>query len=565
MAKLEPRPARAPRWRAAGLALVALQSAASAQIQDVLVPRPKWWEAIGPGTELPASDADASRFLHQATFGPVADDIIGLNFAGFDGWFEFQRRVPATRQAPRLVALANTGATVAQGHRQEQWWHAAVRGDDQLRQRMAFALSEIFVVSDRAGSLDNQVIPLAVYYDRLAARSLGSFRTLLEEVTKSPVMGRYLSHLRNQKGDPANNIRPDENYAREIMQLFTIGLIELNADGTPRLDVGGSEIPTYTQADIEELSRVMTGWSYAGSDDFLDGPANMTESMVAFPAYHDDGAKVLPNGSVIPAGLSPEDDLDAALDFLFNHPNTPPFISLQLIQRLVTSNPTPAYVERVARVFEDNGTGVRGDLFAVARAILMDDEARSGPVTAPNTFGKVREPLVRMAGLWRHFKAHSDTGVIRYWHPEDDFGQAALRAPSVFNFFLPDHVPPGPVADAGLVSPELQIATHTLITASANEFRQRLFWAFPGYPHANANTMRLDLSTELALSHDPAALVDHLDLFLMAGQMSAQMRDALVTHVTATAMDAGNKPTGTQRVLDATYLIITSPEGSMQR
>ena len=437
--------------------------------------QPDWWLAFGPGEDLPESEADASRFLHQGTFGPIESEIEGLGYAGFDAWFERQGTLPPTLQRPRLSALEAAGQSVFQNQRQEAWWNSVVWGEDQLRQRLAFALSEILVVSDRSGALGNQPAGVAEYYDTLTRGALGNYRDLLEDVTKSPAMGIYLSHLRNRQGDPANNIRPDENYARELMQLFTIGLIELNLDGTPRLNGDGEEIPTYSQTDIEELSRVMTGWTYAGSANFTWGAPSMLEPMEAWPEFHDDGAKTILGGHLLPAGLTPEEDLDAALDVLFGHTNVGPFLSLRLIQRLVTSNPSAAYVQRVASVFEDDGTGERGDLFEVARAILMDDEARNGHLAAPATFGKLREPLIRMVGIWRLFDARADTGVIRYWNAQNDFGQAALRSPSVFNFFYPDFVPPGPVATAGLVAPEFQITTHTVITTSANEYRQRLY------------------------------------------------------------------------------------------
>lgn len=526
-------------------------------------PADPWWIQAGPGTDPPADEVDASRFLHQATFGPVESEMTGLAFAGYDAWFDRQRTLSPTLQRPRLAAREAAGDSIFQNQRQEEWWRAVVRGEDQLRQRVAFALSEILVISDRAGALQNQVHGVAEYYDVLTRGAFGNYRDLIEDVTKSPAMGLYLSHLRNRKGDPATGIRPDENYARELMQLFTVGLVELELDGTPRL-VGGDEVPTYTQTDIEELSRVLTGWTYAGSTRFNSGTRNMLEPMEAFPEEHDDGAKTILGGVVIPAGLTPEEDLDAALDAIFAHPNVAPFVSIRLIQRLVTSNPSPAYVARVAAVFEDDGTGERGDLFEVVRAILTDDEARRGHETSPATFGKLREPLIRLAGIWRAFDARSQTGRIRYWNPQNDFGQAALRSPSVFNFFYPDFEPPGPVATAGLVAPEFQITTHTVITTAANEYEERILRSYPGFGGTNEHTMTLELGAELALAEDPVALVDHLDLLLMGGAMTDGMRSVLEAHVSGVDMDAGNKPEGMQRVLDAIYLIVTSPEGAVQ-
>ncbi|MEM6671664.1 MAG: DUF1800 domain-containing protein [Planctomycetota bacterium] len=541
---------------------VAFAAACSSGDEDA--PEGPWWEQAGPGQDLPVDDPDAARFLTQATFGPTMSEMTGLNFAGFDAWFAYQRSLPPTQQRPRLQARAAAGQDLFKNQRQEEWWRAVVRGEDQLRQRMAFALSEIFVISDEAGALGNQILGVAEYYDMLSRHALGNYRELLEDVSKSPAMGRYLSHLGNRKLDPETGIRPDENYAREIMQLFTIGLIELNSDGTPRLDNSMLEIPTYDQTDIEELSRVMTGWTYGGATRFNNAQANFLRPMEPWDEFHDDGAKTIVGDALLVAGLTAEEDLDAALDVLFEHPNTGPFISRRLIQRLVTSNPSPEYIQRVATVFADDGEGVRGNLYAVARAILMDDEARSGHLTSPTTFGMVREPLVRLAGLWRFFNGTAQTGRFRYSNPENDFEQAALRSPTVFNFFEPDYAPPGEVADAGLVAPEMQITTHTSVTKVANEFRDRILNAYPGRSNNNEHTVVLNLDDELALADDPAALIDHLDLYLMSGQMSNQMRTALIDHVTSTELDAGNKADGMQRVLDAIYLIVTSPEGAIQ-
>jgi len=268
---------------------------------------------------------------------------------------------------------------------------------------------------------------------------------------------------------------------------------------------------------------------------------------------------------VIPAGLTPEEDLDAALDIICAHDNVAPFISKQLIQRLVTSNPSPAYVARVAAVFEDDGAGARGNLGAVARAILMDVEAREGHTASPTTFGKLREPIVRMAGIWRAFDARAQTGLFRFWNPQNDFGQAALRSPSVFNFFYPSFAPPGVVADAGLVGPEFQITTHTTITQAANEFHDRIYRAYPGFGNANEDTVTLDIGEERILALEPAELVDHLERLLMGAPMSAGMRSALITHLEGVDYEDNNPPDGIQRVLDAIYLIVTSPEGAVQR
>ena len=523
-----------------------------------------WWIQAGPGSDLPHDDIDAARFLESTTFGMTDDDLTGLQYAGFAAWLEHQFELAPSLQRPGLEAKEAAGEDVFSNQRQEAWWKNAVDGEDQLRQRVGFALSEIFVVSDLSGALKNSPIGVADYYDMLVRNAFGSFRDLMGLVTRSPVMGFYLSHLRNRKADPVTGLRPDENYARELMQLFTIGLIELNPNGTPRLDPDGAEIPTYSQTDIEELSRVLTGWTYAGSANFNWGPANMLEPMSPWPDHHDDGAKTILGDTVIPAGLDPEDDLDQALDAIFAHPNVGPFIALRLIQRLVTSTPSGDYIARIAGKFADDGSGERGNLKAVIQAILLDDEARTGHISSPLTFGKLREPIVRMAGIWRTFDGKAETGAYRYWNPDRDFGQAALRSPSVFNFFYPTYEPPGVLQDEGLYGPEFQITTHTVITLTANEYQERIYRGYEGFANGDEHTVVLKLQAELALAEDAEALVDHLGLRLMAGQMSAAMRTALIAHIEGVDMTAGNKPEGMQRVLDTIYLIVTSPEGAHQ-
>lgn len=524
-----------------------------------------WWIQAGPGLDVPTSPADAARFLTQATFGPTEAEMTGLLFAGFGAWFDHQQALTPSLQRPRLEELAAQGMDTFQLQRVELWWDHAVNGEDQLRQRMAFALSELFVVSDGMGRLRNASFGLAEYYDILARNSLGNFRELMEEVTKSPVMGMYLSHLRNRKGDPASFTSPDENYARELMQLFTIGLVEIHPDGTPVLDPSGDATPSYEQGDVEELARVLTGWTFANSTTFYGGEEDFVTPMESWDEFHDFGGKTLVGGQVIPAGLTPDQDLDAALDILFANQNLGPFLSIRLIQRLVTSNPTPAYVARVASSFADDGTGVRGNLFAVVKAILLDEEARTGHEAAPEQYGKLREPLVRLAGLWRTFNAKASSGRYDYWNPQLEFGQAPLRSPSVFNFFDPEYTAPGPIREAGLVSPEFQINTHQLTTTVANELYERVYGAYPGFPGADANTVTLDLGEELALAGDAPSLLDHLELYLMPGGMSDGMRTTLEGHLSATPLDAGGLPEGMQRVLDGIYLILTSPEGSVQR
>lgn len=516
--------------------------------------------AIQPSADLPASTDDAARFLTQATFGVRRADLTLVQDNGFTGWLEWQRVLPMSLTRPALQDRASDGNPVYQQHRVYQWWRNAVAGHDQLRQRMAFALSQIMVVSDQAGALENDPIGMGEYYDILVRNALGNYRELLEQVTLSPVMGRYLSMLGNEKANVQLNIRPDENYAREVMQLFSIGLVELNPDGSRVLDGNNQPIPTYNQQTIENFARVFTGWTYADADSWHWPKGNFLP-MEPWSNYHDFDAKTLLNGTMVPAGLSPQDDLDAALDNLFQHPNVGPFICRQLIQRLVTSNPSPQYVERVALVFADDGSGERGDLYEVAKAILLDPEARGGHESDPENFGKLKEPLLRQTALWRAFTAGSGNGAYQDGWPEGPWGQAPLRSPSVFNFYSPFYRPPGEMLDNDLYGPEFQITTHTLITSGTNRLHDLVLWLNDSNNSLDADDVYIRTGYERSLANDPAALVDHLDLMLMAGQMSADMRTVLINRVNGISMDDG----GFDRVVEAIYLIVTSPEGAVQR
>ncbi len=478
---------------------------------------------------------------------------------GYAAWFEEQRLRPVSLERPALAALAAHGTSFGQEQRLEQWWKNVLTKPDQLRQRMAFALSEIFVVSDVAASLGNDPLGMAGYYDLLAQDSLGNYRTLLEDVTKSPIMGRYLSMLGNRKADPANNIRPDENYAREVLQLFSIGLEKLDPDGSVQLDAFLQPIPTYDQSVVEGFARVFTGWTYANANSW-DWAAPNDLPMEPWENYHEQAPKSLLDGVVCPGGQTAQQDLSFALDLIFQNPNLGPFIGRQLIQRLVTSNPTPQYTARVAAVFADDGTGTRGNLLAVVKAILTDPEAVTGNVDHPDTFGKLREPLLRVTALWRAFYAYFPGNLYHYWYPDDHFGEAPLRAGSVFNFFTPEYTPPGEVHDAGLVAPEFQITTEQRITTGTNRFYDCVFHGYAGYTPTHEDTALMRINTEIALANDPLALVEHLNLLLMSGEMSQEMKDIVVSMVTDT--DPTNPR---QRVLEALYLIVSSPEFSIQK
>ena len=539
--------------------------------------------------EGPWSDADAARFLTQATFGPSLAEISRLRRIGYNAWLADQAAQPASHERPYMENLEAAGLDIYQNTRQEAWWLHAITGPDQLRQRVGFALSELFVISDQNGEIDGQPIATAAYYDLLIDNAFGNYRSLLEKVTLSPVMGHYLSMFKNRKPDPVANIRPDENYAREIMQLFSVGLVKLNADGSVQT-VGGQPAPTYNQDTIRGFAHVFTGWNWANCPQTSGGQwweweycppgpvdwptpgwnASWFLPLQAWESYHASAEnKQLLNypGVTLPAGVlsgggTAASDLGAALDNIFNHPNVGPFIATRLIKRLVTSNPSPAYVGRVAAKFANNGLGVRGDLGAVVRAVLMDTEARQLPTLASNG-GKLREPLLRQSQLWRAMNAHADDGRYREWYADYYLGQAALRSPSVFNFFLPAYSPPGELSNLGLSAPEFQITTDTTVASVANALDSKTFWAWRGNPWIDPEDIAIDLDTELPFASNPVRLIDRYDLLFMSRTMSSQMFNTLVSYVQG--MDDADTDDRRQRVQDAIWLIQTSPEYVIER
>ena len=514
-----------------------------------------------PPPPPPLSTAQAFQFLNQATFGATESEAQRVINLGLDGWINQQITQPASLQLPYLQSLPEPDrAPQLQPERVDSWYRHVIDGQDQLRQRVAFALSQIMVVSE-VGALRQMPYGLAGYYDVLAENAFGNFRELLEEVTLHPAMGIYLSMLGNQKPDPERNISPDENYARELMQLFTIGLVELNVDGTVQTDAQGQEIPTYDQNIIEGFAHVFTGWNYAGGDNFNRARrtnTSQTMPMDQYAAYHATGTKQLLNGAQLPAGQSGRQDLEDALDNLFAHPNVGPFIAIRLIQRLVTSNPSPAYVERVASTFNDNGSGVRGDLEAVVKAVLLDDEARSESTTPSS--GKLKEPLLRLTQFWRAYDAQSADGSF-YFRPVtiNVFAQGPLQSPSVFNFFSPFYAPPGEIVDAGLTAPELQIATEYQNTLVTNYLYQQAFRRNSNRSNLRSDEVYIDISEELALAANADSLIDRVADKLLAGDISPALRTEARNMVETREAD-----NAVGRVAEVIYLIVSSPEFARQ-
>jgi uncharacterized protein (DUF1800 family) len=514
---------------------------------------------LAPG---PIAQIDSARFLTQSTFGATNALLAQLQQQSFVDFLSQQFNTPATPTLPRVdqsVAALPPDTNPSYSQFQEAWWYTVVNGPDQLRQRVAFALSELMVASCDGNTMNNHPEAMATYWDLLTQDAFGNFRQLLQDVTLNPAMGDYLDMVHNDKPDPANNTEPNENYGREIMQLFTIGLNKLNQDGSLQLDNNGQPIPTYDQDVVEGYSHLFTGWYWyqTGTPKWTSAPSNYRNPMLAFPDHHDTGAKQLLNGVVLPANQTQAQDLQNGLDVLFNHPNVPPFVSRRLIQRLVTSNPSPAYISRIAQVFINNGQGVRGDLKAVIQAILLDTEARSVNVSAASSYGHEREPVIRLANLYRAFNASAADGTLTGGNQTDNFAQSVLYAPSVFNFFAPDYMPPGTLEQAGLFSPEFYITTDSTVISSANKMRTAVYNQPTGN---NPGGIGLDLSALSTLSSNPAALVDSLNYLLMAGEMSNSMRDIVVS--TVSQIPAANS---LERAQTAVHLLVTSPEFVIQK
>jgi uncharacterized protein (DUF1800 family) len=534
-----------------------------------------------PASEYPLpTAAEAARFLNQASFGATAAEIDKVKTYGYSAWLEDQFFMPGAASHEAYIngvsASLPAGQSLSDDHITNTFWRLAASGPDQLRQRMAFALSQIFVISLQDPNVAGFRRGVAAYLDMLGRDSLGVYRKLLDDVTLHPMMGLYLSHLRNQKEDPARNRIPDQNYAREVMQLFSIGLLELNPDGTPKL-VAGQPVETYDSNDIIGLSRVFTGFSWAGPDKtgtrFNGGgtqdPNREVLPMQSYPQFHSISEKRFLN-AVIPAGTTPDPDGDlrTALDEIASHPNVGPFIGQQLIQRFVTSNPTPGYVARVAQAFDSGrftsgswsaGAGQRGDLRATIAAILLDHEARTAVRLGDPTFGKVREPILRAAHWMRAFNARSASGNFLLGITDDpttSLGQSAMRSPTVFNFYRPGYVPPNtPIAAAGLVAPELQIVLETSVVGYSNFMRS----AVPnGLGSGSPRDIQPDYTAERALADNADALIDRVDLLLTAGMMSGDTRNLIRSAVNSVTLPATNQTTARQNRVNLAVLFALS-------
>ena len=511
------------------------------------------------------AEQNAIRFLEQATFGPrlahgasplPIDSVEQVVAVGVPASITAQFNAPRSTFDP--AAVPDLGS---------QFFYNAIHGEDQLRQRVAFALSQIFVVSQNgipnpAGTPENeQRLAMAGYLNLLSQRAFGNFREVLEAITKDPAMGTYLD-MANNKAFRANGTRvePNENYAREMLQLFTLGLHQLNEDGTEKLDANGAPIPSYTEAQVQAFAAALSGWTYASATGCPgrggSNPANYPEPMIGCDVNHDSSTQLLLRGQLTTAGAGAAQHLEEALDNVFADPNLPPFICKQLIQHLVTSNPSQAYVQRVVNAFKSNGSGVRGDLRFVVRKILEDVEAR-GPV-APSAqqanYGHLRSPALFVTTAIRWLNGSLDkTGgkdpgaKLSTW--SRNMGQYVPRPPSVFSYYPPNAPAPGTL---GLLGPEFAILDTATITARANFIHELLFAAAP----ANAGVV-IDLNVVPA---PPTDLVTWLDRYLLHDTMSPDLQ--LILQNSLADSRAGD---ALRKKKLALYLTTLSPEFQIQR
>jgi uncharacterized protein (DUF1800 family) len=544
------------------------------------------------------SDAEAARFLQQSQLAATDAEISAVRNSDFAAYLQQQYAKPMGQTGwdwlqSRGYSVLDRSRYLFQEYPADfMIWNQLFSSADSMRKRMALALSEFFVVSLQSAEFGWRSQGYAQYWDLLVQNAFGNYRQLLEDMTLNPAMGNYLNTKGNQKED-GNGRLPDENYGREVMQLFSIGLFQLNIDGTEKIGSGGKKLESYTQNDVTNIARVFTGYDFDDADgrDSLpvvkedgsletykaDTPESVRRRMLLDPDKHSTlAANFL--GATVPAGTKGEAALKIALDTLFNHPNVGPFLGKQMIQRLVTSNPSPAYVARVASAFNNNGAGVRGDLKAVWTAILLDDEARNPQNTSNPNFGKLREPILRFVQWGRSFGVNSAAGSWKIFETTDvsgKLGQSPLRSPSVFNFFRPGFVPPSTaLATTMTPAPEFQIVNETTIGGYVNfmqeVIRDGVEVVDPDIPYLEFKVFKRDVAPnyakELALANDASALVNRINLILCAGQLSAATQKIIVDTLSgtplppATAKPEDIKNAKLDRVSAAIFLTMASPE-----
>ncbi len=548
-------------------------------------PPPQSAQALKPKT-----DAEAARFILQASLSVSEAEISNIKSIGFDPWLTAQIDAPVAQTSVAWLSSRGYDQVTAENYFDNEYpgdymaWNQLMSAENGVRKRVALALSEFFVVSLTGLDFSWRSQAIAYYWDQLNSNAFGNYRKLLEDITLNPAMGYFLSTRGNRKEDTRTGRQPDENYGREVMQLLTIGLYQLNNDGTNKLDVNSKPIETYNNSDVSNLARVFTGydWDFTGnvrtpstndanrminSVKYTQTPMTLDNTKWEYPqgsSQHSTlEAKFL--GTTIPANTDGVTALKTALDALFNHSNVGPFFARQMIQRLVTSNPSPAYVDRVAKKFNDNGSGTRGDLRAVFKAILMDDEALNAAGLASATFGRVREPMIRLAQWARTFGATSTSGNWKIGNLLDQssqIGQSPFRSPSVFNFFRPGYVPANTaIATNSLVAPEFQLVNETSTPGYVN---------FMGYAISSNDGIYSDVkaqyTSEIAIAHDSAALIDRLCLLLAASQISDATKATIRTAVDAIAVtQTSTNAEKLRRIHTAVLLVMASTDYLVQK
>lgn len=561
----------------------ALSLAGCGNQSDIKIAPPK--DVITPATytvdatsNVFQSETETSRFLGRATFGARQADIKALTGTDVSAWLKAEF---AKAETPYLAPLIEQEKSRPKGLEirvvADHFYDAAIAADDQLRQRMIFALSEIVVASSASG-LIGRPLSMAHYTETLSNNAFGNYRDLLEEITYTPAMAIYLTYMVNRKGDEATGRVPDENYARELLQLFSVGLYELNPDGTTKKDENGQAIELYDNTDIQGLARVFTGMSTQGTDFFRVNEADDAtyKPLTFYPDWHSPLEKKFLN-ITIPAGTSGEESLEMALDGIFAHPNVGPFLSKQLIQRFVTSNPTPSYVARVAAAFDKGsftlpdgssvGTGDRGDLKATLSAILLDKEALIDPNTAPSGYGKIREPAIRLTNWARAFNVTNPDTSDEAKFNATGIEQSPFTSPSVFNFFRPGYVAPSTATgSSNLMAPELQITNETTTVGYINFINQFIYERSYNFSKDNDAGIKADYSQALGIAENEEALIDYLDLLLTANSLSIESRSRIsemMSHIPIRA-ESEDKDRMT-RVRLATSMVMTDPGYIVQR
>ena len=556
-------PAATP--KAALAALFATASLAACGGGDSSAPPPGGGTPPAPSPPgPPPTTVESARFIAQASVGADRAQIARAQAIGYAPWLDEQfAAVQSMSRCDWLVSKAYDQAGVSNVNKNGLAgfdacvWRKLISSPDVLRQRVVLALSEIMVVSVSGLSGGWRQFSGANYLDLLENNAFGNYRTLMQQVSTCPAMGEYLTFRGNIKYNATTGALPDENYARELMQLFTIGLTQLNLDGTHKL-VGGLPQDTYSLDDITGLARIFTGWEWDLSVTGTTTPDYQRRPMVQIANRHETGASTF-LGSAVPAGLDGAAGLSRALDIIFAHPNVAPFVSRQFIQRLVTSNPTPAYVQRIATVFLNDGAGVKGNLQAVIKAILLDDEARNSAALRNTTFGKLREPVLRFLGWARGFGATSPGDLWAIGDTSDPatrLGQSPLRSPSVFNFFRPGYVPPNSgISAALLVAPEFQLANESSVVGYLNYMQ--------GVVSNGVGDVKADYTALIALADNAPALLDEISLVLTANQLSAATLAAINSAVGG--MPAGTSTARNNRIYAALVLVLASPEFLVQK